>query len=222
MTKDGRPSLINDIRLFTGESSASSSYLDGQEEAVAYARRMAWFLNGEGFSLGAYPALYLLFTSTLNEGELQVTNKGGDWWHRYVHVGVTKSFPDASGAYDVVARGVVDALLAIRPDQSDVVRRADSVVRAHGDRLRFLLKRRETKKLVIEIASNIAAWPKPSCLFITHTDKETGDCREAESISLGFYDECFHLLDGIRIQDAINLTAITSRPAISGLVKRRG
>jgi hypothetical protein len=54
MTKDGRPSRINDIRLFAGERYMTSPYLQGQEEAVAYARRMAWLLNGEEFSLGAF------------------------------------------------------------------------------------------------------------------------------------------------------------------------
>ena len=58
MTKDGGPSLITDIRLFAGGRSASSSYLEKQEEAIAYGRRIAWLLNSEGFSLGAFPALY--------------------------------------------------------------------------------------------------------------------------------------------------------------------
>jgi hypothetical protein len=65
MTKDGRPSLITDIRLFAGERYNSAPYLEGQEEAVAYGRRIAWLLNSEGFSLGAFPALYVLFTPLL-------------------------------------------------------------------------------------------------------------------------------------------------------------
>jgi hypothetical protein len=88
MTKDGRPSRINDIRLFAGDR---ASYLERQDEAVAYGRRVAWFLNGEGFSLGSFPALYVLFTPSLEIGSVQVTDDHGDWWHRYVHVGVEKS-----------------------------------------------------------------------------------------------------------------------------------
>jgi hypothetical protein len=222
MTKDGRPSLINDIRLFVGERSISSSYLKGQEEAVAYARRIAWFLNSEGFSLGAFPALYVLFTPSLKPGLVRATNEGGEWWHRYVHVGVTADFPNAPDTPDVAMRGIVDALLEVRPDQVDLIRRADAIVREHGDHLRFLLKRRDMARQVVEISSNIAVWPKQSNLFIAHIDKKTAVCSEADPIALGFYTEGFDLVGGIRLEDAANLKEVDSRPPMSKLVKPRG
>jgi len=219
MTKDGRPSLITDIRLFAGDR---FSYLEGQEEAVAYGRRMAWFLNSLSFSLGPFPALYVSFTPSLEPGRVQVTNDQGEWWHRYIHVGVTVDFPNVPDTLEVVMIGIVEALLAIRPDQADTIRRADAIVREQRDRLRFLLKRRETKKLIVEISFNIEAWPKPSYLFISHSDIATGAYSEADPITLGFYDEGFDLVSGIRLQDAINLKEKAHRPAMSGVVKRRG
>lgn len=221
MTKDGRPSLITDIRLFAGDQS-SYSYLKEQEEAVAFGRRMAWFLNSESFSLGPFPALYVLFTPSLEPGAIQVTNDQVEWWHRYVHVGVTGDFPNVPDTPEILRFGIVEALLAIRPDQADTIRRAEAVVREQGDRLRFLLKRRETKKVIEEISFNIEAWPKPSCLFISHTDKATGSYTEADPITLGFYDEGFDLVGSIRLQDAINLEAKEQRPMMSKVVKRRG
>lgn len=221
MTKDGRPSLITDIRLFVGERFNSAPYLAGQEEAVAYGCRIAWLLNSEGFSLGAFPALYVVFTPLLEPGSVQFTNESTDWWQRIVHVGVTADFPEAPDKSDVVMRGIVDAILATRPDQEDVIRRADAIVREYGDRLRFLLKRRDMAKLIVEISFNIAASPKPSCLFIGHTDKATGAYSEADPIALGWYTEGFDLLSGIRLQDAVNLTE-RPRPAMSSVVKRRG
>jgi hypothetical protein len=218
MTKDGRPSLINDIRLFAGDS---YSYLKGHEEAVAYGRRIAWFLNGEGVSLGAFTALYVLFTASLKPDSVQVTNDGGDWWQRYVHVGVTDDFPNVPDVLEVIMHGIVDALLALRPDQADTILYADAIVREHRDGLRFLLRRRETRKLVTEISFNIVAWPKPSYLFIGHTDKATGAYSEADPIALGWYMEGFDLLSGIRVQDAVNLTG-RLRPTMSSVVKRRG
>jgi len=222
MTKDGRPSLINDIRLFAGEHSNSSTYLEGQDEAVAYGRRIAWFLNGEGFSLGAFPALYVLFTPSLEPGLVRVTDAGGEWWHRYAHVGVTADFLNRPYALDVVTRGIVDALLALRPDQADPIRRADMIVREQGDRQRFLLKCRDMAKLLVEISFNISTWPKPSHLFIAQIDKATGVYREADPIALGHYTEGFDLVSGIRLEDAANLKETHSRPAMSKLVKRRG
>jgi hypothetical protein len=221
MTKDGRPSLITDIRLFAGERYNSALYLEGQEEAVAYGRRIAWLLNSEGFSLGAFPALYVLFTPLLEPGSVKFTNEGGDWWQRYVYVGVTTDFSDAPDKRDIVMRGIVDAILVTRPDQEDVIRRADAIVREHGNRLRFLLKRRDMSKLAVEISFNIEVSSKPSYLFIGHTEKETDEYTEADPIALGWYMEGFDLLSGIRLQDAINLTQ-RPRPAMTSVVKRRG
>jgi hypothetical protein len=151
-----------------------------------------------------------------------VTNDHGDWWHRYIHVGVSADFPNVPDTLEVVMRGTVAALSAIRPDQLDTIRRADAIVREHGDRLRFLLMRRETKKLVAEISFSIWAWPKPSYLFLSHSDKATGAYSEADPIALGWYFEGFALAGGIRLQDAINLKEKLHKPVMSKMVKRRG
>lgn len=222
MTKDGRPSLITDIMLFSGQRSNSHSYLDGQEEAVAFGRRIAWLLNSEGFSLGSFPALYVLFTPSVAQGLVRVTNDGGDWWQRYVHVGVAADFLNGPDAHGIVTRGIVDALVAVRPDQVQVIHRSEATVREHGEGLRFLLKRRDTAKLVVEISFNIAVWAKQSHLFISHIEKATGIYKEADPIALGTYFEGFDLVSGIRLVDAANLKEVHARPAMSNVVKRRG
>lgn len=246
MTKDGRPSLITDIRYFFGDI---HSYLEGHQEAVAFGRRIAWFLNGEGLSLGAYPALYLLFTPSLEPGMVQVTEYGGDWWQRYTHVGVSPHFPNVPDAQELLMRGTASALMAIRPDQSNLIRNAEEMVRKHGTKLRILLKCRETKRKAVEISFNIAAWPNPSHMFVSSTDKTTGAYTEAEPIPLRFYEEAFHLAGGFKFTDsatiiepnksigasltsaehggplAIDVSAFATkpvRPAMSQLVKRRG
>lgn len=219
MTKDGRPSLINDIRLFAGNP---DSYLKGNEEAVAYGRRMAWFLNGEGVSLGAFPALYIAFLAGPQPGRVKIRSEPALWWYRDVHVEVTDDFPDVPDVEQIVMKGIVDALIALRPDCADTILRADQIVRDNRDGLRFLLKRRETKTGVIEISFNIGVWPTPSNLFISQIDNKTNTYRDAEPIALGWYDEGFDLVRGIRLKDAVNLTEAHHRPAMSGLVKRRG
>jgi len=195
--------------------------LDEQQEAVAFGRRIAWFLNSEGFTLGAFPALYVLFTPSLEPGLVCVTNDGGDWWQRYVYVGITPESHSGPDAYDIVTRGIVDALIAVRPDHEDVIRRAEKTVREHGEDLRFLLKR-DTAKLVVEISFTIGVWPMPSHLIITHIDKATGMYREADPIALGFYLEGFDLVRGIRLVDAVNLKEVLVGRATSSIVKSRG
>lgn len=218
MTKDGRPSRINDIRLFFGEHCA---HLHGQEEAVAYGRRIAWFLNGAGFSLGAFPALYVQFTPSEEIGSAQVANRHAEWWHRYVTVGVPPNFPNAPDTTEIATRGILAALSVVRPDQAELLCFADSVVRDEGEHLRFLLKRSETRKLITDISFNIEPHPKPSHLFISQTDKASGTYSEADPITLGWYLEGFDLVHGITLRDTVNLIVKQSKPVLSGLVKRR-
>lgn len=219
MTKDGRPSLINDIRLFAGNR---YSYLKGQEEAVAYGRRIAWYLNGAGFSLGSFPALYVHFTPSIEVGSVQISDLHAEWWHRFVDIGLTKEFPNTPDSFEIAMCGVVASLLAIQPEHAETIHEADVIVREQGEGLRFLLKRSETKKMITELSFNIRAWPEPSQLFISHTDKATGAYNEADPIDLGWYMEAFDLVSGVRGRDAVNLKEKADRPMLSSIVKRRG
>ena len=135
MTKDGRLSRINDIRLFAGDR---HSYLKGHEDAVAFGRRIALYLNGEGYSLGAHPALYVLLTADLEPKRVKVTDEGGDWWQRYTHVGVPQGFPDFANASEIAVQAMIDALKANRPDLTDMVENAARVVRAEAGGPRLL------------------------------------------------------------------------------------
>lgn len=196
MTKDGRPSRINDIRYFFRDK---YSYLEGQHDAVAYGRRLAWFLNGEGLSLGSYPELYLLFTPAYSPGEVHVTDEGGDWWQRYTHVGVPQNFPEGSEASKIVERGTVAALKAIRPDFAATIDRADEVVRASGEELYFPLKTHKTRKHVLEVSFNIGVWPRPSQLLVALTLAGDGRYLEAEPVPIQIYSDAFDLCGHVRL-----------------------
>lgn len=201
MTKDGRPSRINDIRYFHGET-RHSPYLKGHEEAVAFGRRLAWYLNGEGVSLGAYTALYILFTPSLAPGHIQITDDGGEWWQRYTHVGVPLDFPNVPDSSEIVTQGTIAALKAIRPDLANLISDAEQIVREQGDNLRFLLKTRETKQHIIDISCTIAVWPQPSHLVVSLSDRSTGAFLEAPPIPVQFYAEVFDLAGAIRVTKA--------------------
>ena len=198
MTKDGRPSRINDIRLFVGER-PGHRYVEGQEEAVAFGRRIAYFLNGEGFSLGAYPALYVLFTRSLEPGEVRVTDFGGDWWQRYTDVGVAQGFLNDRDAYQTIANGIVAALKAVRPDLESMINEAAETVRTYGDEFRFLVRSRETKHFVVEVSFVLSVSPKPSLLYVSLTDRSTGAFLEAPPIEMPIYFEAFGLASSIRV-----------------------
>ncbi len=169
--KDGRPSRLFDIRYF---STDRHSYLKGKANVTAYGRRMAWFLNAEELSLGAYHSLYLCFTPSIEPGAVVVTDEGAEWWHRYTYVGVSDEFPDCSDAADIAMRGTVAALQAIRPDAREIIDRADEAVRQHGEELRFLIRSQSYKQFILKVATTIATDPNPSLLYVSLTDRESG------------------------------------------------
>lgn len=222
MTKDGRPSSINDIRYFNG---TRDTYLEGHKDAVAFGRRVAWFLNGEGFSCGAYPSLYILLTSSLRPGEIRVTNDGGDWWQRYTHVGVPKDFPNVPDASELVKCGTVAALKTIRPDLTTIVEDAEKMVRTHGDDLRFLLQTHQTKRYVVDVYFNIPVGPEPAYLFTALTDRDSGEFLEGPPLPTGSLGGApFDYKGPIKITEiekTLSDFVPKERPIMSKLVKRR-
>lgn len=194
--KDGRPSLVNDIRYFFGSRAA---YLKGHEEVVAFGRRLAFLLNSEGVSLGTYTALYVQLTTTLEPGDVQITTQGGDWWQRYVDVGVPLSFPSGPDSSQHVIRGTINAIVAIRPELAGLVESSAVLVQEAGDRLRFLIRSRQTKEFRIDISFNIAPWPTQSYLFVNLSKTLTGEIFEAPPIPLQFYTDAFALAASIRV-----------------------
>ena len=196
--KDGRPSRIFDIRYFGPDPYV---YLDVEPEVIAYGRRIAWFLNGEDLSLGAYHSLYLSFTPALEPGAVRVTDEGVFWWHRHTYVGVSDDFPNGIETTEAVLRGTVAALKRIRPDACDLIDSADNAVRQHGADLRFLIKSKPYKKYVLKAASTIVAQPDPSLLYVSVTNRESGAFAEVVPIPLGVYTNAFDDAASIGIRD---------------------
>jgi hypothetical protein len=196
--KDGRSSRIFDVRYFCPDR---NSYLEGRKDVTAYGRRMAWFLNGEELSLGAYHSLYLCFTSSLEPGAVRVTDEGREWWHRYTYVGVSDEFPNNSGAVEVALRGTAAALKSIRPDACELIDRADKAVRQHGADLRFLIRSKPYKQYILKVASTIAAHPNPSLLYVSVTDRESGVFVEVAPVPVSFCGNAFSDAASIGIRD---------------------
>jgi hypothetical protein len=196
MTKDGRPSRIRDIRYFHG---SRYKYLRDHEDALAFGRRLAWLLNGEGFSPGAYHSVYIFLTSSLAPGEIRLTDDGGTWWQRYTEAGIPTDFPDRKDASELMMSATVAALKAIRPEAATMVEDAQKTVRAYGDGLRFVLKTHATERLGVEVSCNIAVWPQPSLVFVSLTDRSSRAYPEASPIPLQFYAQAFDLVGRIKI-----------------------
>ncbi|MFV0432594.1 MAG: hypothetical protein ACK5LO_01225 [Leucobacter sp.] len=212
MTKDGRPSRIKDIRLF----GSARGYLQEVDGAVAFARRLAWWLNGEGFGIGHDPALYVAFNPELPEGAIEAKPPKftrDDWWFREVSVGVPDGFP-GDDAESIAIRGLIDCLKTLKPDDAELIDRAAEVVSAAGGDCRFLLRVKETSKEITEISTTIGAGSEPSLLYVGLTDRATGAYREAPPVELRFYDDGVMLAGKVKVaRRSVDLVSRTSVPA---------
>ncbi len=245
MTKDGRPSLMNDIRYFASDI---HKYLD-DHDVTAFGRRLAWWLNGEELSLGSYTALYIYFSPTITNGAIHVTDYGGDWWQRYTYVGVPGDFPNVQNAKEIAIDGTIAALKAIRPDKVTVIDQAAEVVKTNSDQTRFLIKTKERKDYRIDIAISIGVWRNPSYFHVSLTDKETGEFLDAPAIPILFPDHGFDLAGSVSLIERVvhvkahpsftanrtaaqyewppslpvsTFTKVEEKPVYSKLVRRRG
>lgn len=202
MTKDGRPSPLYDTRLFAGNGEAFHryTYLDN-DEAWAFARRLTWWLNGDGFNIGHTPALYVYYTSDLPAGAVEAEAPRftpDDWWFRQVKVGVPTGFPGETALTDA-ADGLIAALKSLKPDDAAMIDKAAETVRAQGKECRFLLKVKDSAKQVVEISTTIAAGREPSLLHVAVTDKATGTYREAPAAKIKCYDDGIYLAGKVKI-----------------------
>jgi len=204
MTKDGRPSPLHDTRLFVGNGEAYSgkgiSHFENYD-ALAFALRLTWWLNGEGFSIGHTPALYIYYSTDLPAGTIKAEAPRytpDDWWFRQVKVGVPKGFPGENALQDA-ADGLIAVLKALKPEDAAMIDRAAEIVTANGADCRFLLKVKDTAKQVIEISTTIGVFRQPSLLFVAMTDKATGTYREAPPASIQSYDDGVYLAGKVKI-----------------------
>lgn len=196
MTKDGRPSPFKDTRLFNGEWISSDEHA-----ALAFARRLTWWLNGEGFGIGHTPALYVYYTSDLPVGEVEADAPRytpDDWWFRKVRVGVPQGFPGDS-IVNAAEDGLVAVLKALKPENADMIDRAREIVSSTGDECRFLLKVKDSAKQIVEISTTIGVFREPSLFYVGMTDKATGFYREAPPEKLDFYDDGIFLAGKVKI-----------------------
>ena len=198
--KNGKPSLIFDIRYFSGNR---HSYLD-DHSITAYGRRLAWYLNSQGISLGAYHSLYLHFTSAMPTGEMEIDPyRGGDelWWLRRAHVGVAPDFPNVDNASEIATRGTVAALRIQLTNADAVIDQADIVVRHYAGDLRFLVREMVHRRYTIKIATTIAVHPEPSHLYVTLVENATGAHGETPGLPIGFYVNAFDEARSITLTD---------------------
>ncbi|MBP2157477.1 MULTISPECIES: hypothetical protein [Asticcacaulis] len=210
MTKDGRPSRINDIRLFAG---SAANDLKGFEEQVAFGRRLAWWLNGEGVSIGAHTALYVWFADDISVGRVDPTDRWCDWWFRYAKIGVNASFPGIDAGTQI-EEGIVAGLKAAAPALAETFDRGARTVKAHGDKLRFLLKERETKRYKMEVSCTLAAGPTNSLLYVSLQDKASGlyyEAPPAEAETIYFDTSYFAGL--VKVRDLSASIAAKASPA---------
>ncbi|GAM97508.1 hypothetical protein U91I_01134 [alpha proteobacterium U9-1i] len=179
---------------------------------------MAWFLNGEEFSIGAHTHMYVFFSPTTPIGTASVVEQGMDWWFRYTYVGAPRELARSPETSLLLEEGVIAALKANRPDKAELIDAAAATVRAHGERMRFLLKFKETKAYVAETAFTISE-REPAKVRTLRTEKSTGAMFDSPPILA--IDARVHVNESLGIPFS-EYAPCSERPPISKIVKWQG
>ncbi len=200
--RNGQPSPIYDLRYFFGCRS-NHTYLN-DNVITSYGRRLAWYLNSEKVSLGAYNSLYVLFSPDLVIGEITIDDYQGsqeDWWFNYVRIGVGKDFTINECPRERVFEKTIEALKLLLPNDKELIDNTDRTVRQYGSELRFLIREKEYKRYGLKIGVTIAVDPEPSRLYVKIIDRESGHSSETSPIPVGFHDGAFDDASSIRLKD---------------------
>lgn len=195
--KDGRPSRIYDIRHFRARD---WSYEDN-DELTAYGRRLAWLLNSQGLSLGAFHHLYVCFTSDLASGSVCMLEPHREWWFRSVEVGVGERGEKAEISTKEGQSATLSALTAIRPDLEEMILAADKQVTAYGIGMQFLLKSYKYRDYSLHYSTNISVHPALSQMSLSIEDNLSGKRYLFPPIWHGIYFDNYGAATGVRVSD---------------------
>lgn len=223
MTKDGKPSRICDIRYFEPYKNSVKSI--ESRATTAFGKRLMCWLNGENYSCGHYPVLYVVLSATLEIDEVDLKEKPhGEWWYREAHIGVPAGLRDSPDFHRIAENATVKVLKFIRPDMAATIDEASKVVARHGDALRFLLKTKITKNYIVDEYASILEFPTACNIFTSLTDRVTGKFYESPPFPvIGF--PAFHFTTGpIKITEILKdfpQFIEKERPVMSKLLKFR-
>lgn len=195
--KNGGPSLLFDVRYFERDTSRALK----SSEVVAYGRRIAWYLNGEGVSLGAFHTLHVIFVSDAPDGAVEVASGTQEWWFQSVKVGVPSSGGCTEILLEAVRKGTVAVLKALAPDAAELIDDADALVFEHGPSLRILVRTKIYKAVTLDVATTIPTYVADAKLIASVRDNTSDRRVELPSLPHGIYLQAFSEATAIRLSD---------------------
>lgn len=202
--KDGRPSRLSDIRYFGLKKSRERLEL----MLRVYGRRLAWWLNGEDFSIGASPVLDLHFARLTQDRTPEQLVDGPLWWAKRYDLAGHDLSPDDQAAIVQLRQRTVWALQRIVPDAADLVLEADRIVAEEGGFIRFLVRSKRFKHATLDVATTISDIPQDDVLVASLREDAGGERVELPPFATGIYAEAPIEARGVRMSDI----AITRMP----------
>ena len=200
MSKNGRPSLLRDIRYFGPDR----AYLADAEEVTAFGRRLALYLQANGFSVGTWTHLYVMAMPSAAHEEIKIETWMGagdlDWWLRFARVSVPEKFLDMGTVEKngVLVDATEKALCFLRPDMAEEIIEASKFVQEKANELRFLIKSTTSKRVKLDVSVGVNAHPLTSVLEVLRTVDNS--VYQVVCAPLHFYGDAWDLVGGVTEQ----------------------
>lgn len=199
---------LKDIRFFgcanvpgpgKGQPSSSSELVGIPKSAPRLGQRVARMLQSQGFSVGDYDHIYIVFTPALPDGEVAPTDHRPERWMRYVACGIParfKDLPDDEKLQQIQA-ATFGVLRTLKPDSIQLLESVRELLDRHGSRTRILRAIKETKAYRFEVWFDVPPWPEPAYLYVLARDNASGEVLEAPPFPLKDYEDVFPLVSTI-------------------------
>ena len=220
MTTSGAPSLLSGIRYFSSET----KYLDlpCSAELNAFGKRLAFWLNSAGLSVGSFHHVYIVCLP--GESGVRVAESwGGEcWWFRHVYVGVPADFPTIADAFELGVAATRAALENLVPQATAKIEMAiDRAVRPAAQS-RFTLLEKRSARRTYRASLSVFPHPASSRLYLSVDPDGNKPVREVFLAELAFPDDAFDLAGKIDAKDeCITLSPKSSLRARS-VAERQG
>lgn len=176
-------------------------------------QRVSRMLNAEGFSVGDYDHVYIVFTNAIPADQIVMTGFGDEKWFRYVAFGISdrfRTFVD-SKKEAIIHSATLEVAKTLAPENSEVVERVAKRLEEHGDRAQVPRASKETKNYRFEVTFDVPGWNERAFLYFHAIEKSTGTLLEAKPLPLRHFDDAYPLVGSLSfVSDVLKITPRSS------------
>ncbi len=167
--------------------------------------RIARKLNEYNFVSGIFDHVYIIYSTSLPDGEIKMSNRHTEKWFLELDMGISadnlKRMTD-SQKEEFITQCTFKCLAYLYKDNKekiDTIKKVEEEVRKFGKELEIIYSIKETRSYLIKIYYKIKPKGDPSYAFIEYHDKKSG-MQKQTILELQFYEDIYPLIGSVSVK----------------------